>query len=128
MNLTLALAFFAAIFAPQGLSAPFDWPQWQGPDRTAHSRETGLLKEWPKDGPSLTWKVQGLGGGDSTPSIAAGRIYGMSHRGSDEVVWALSEKDGKGIWATRIAPAQAQNWPQSKEGPSATPTVDGDRL
>lgn len=23
---------------------------------------------------------------------------------------------------------QPQNWPQSKEGPSATPTVDGDRL
>lgn len=109
-------------------AASFDWPQWQGPDRTAHSKETGLLKEWPKDGPSLAWKVKGLGGGDSTPSIAAGRIYGMSHRGADEIVWALSEKDGKEIWAVRIAPAQPQNWPQSKEGPSATPTVDGDRL
>ncbi len=105
-----------------------DWPQWQGPDRNAISKETGLLKEWPKDGPSLAWKVKGLGGGDSTPSIAAGRIYGMSHRGADEIVWALSEKDGKEVWAVRIAPAQPQNWPQSKEGPSATPTVDGDRL
>jgi outer membrane protein assembly factor BamB len=88
----------------------------------------GLLKEWPKDGPPLAWKVNGLGGGDSGPAIAAGRIYGMSHRGSDEIVWALSEKDGKEIWAVRIAPAQRQTWPQSKEGPSATPTVDGDRL
>jgi outer membrane protein assembly factor BamB len=52
----------------------------------------------------------------------------MSHRGSDEIVWALSEKDGKELWAVRIASAQPQNWPQSKEGPSATPTVDGDRL
>jgi outer membrane protein assembly factor BamB len=109
-------------------AASFDWPQWQGPDRTAHSKETGLLKEWPKAGPSLAWKVKGLGGGDSTPSIAAGRIYGMSHRGADEIVWALSEKDGKEVWAVRIAPAQPQNWPQSKEGPSATPTVDGDKL
>lgn len=105
-----------------------DWPQWQGPERTAHSKETGLLKEWPKDGPPLAWKITGLGGGDSTPSIAAGRIYGMSHRGSDEFVWALSEKDGKEIWAVRIAPAYTTSWPQSKEGPSATPTVDGDRL
>jgi outer membrane protein assembly factor BamB len=87
-----------------------------------------LLKEWPKDGPPLAWKIKGLGGGDSTPSIAAGRIYGMSHRGSDEFVWALSEKDGKEIWAVRIAPAHSTSWPQSKEGPSATPTVDGDRL
>jgi len=105
-----------------------DWPQWQGPDRTAHSKETGLLKDWPKDGPPLAWKISGLGGGDSTPSIAAGRIYGMSHRGSDEFVWALSEKDGKEIWAVRIAPAHSTSWPQSKEGPSTTPTVDGDRL
>jgi outer membrane protein assembly factor BamB len=105
-----------------------DWPQWQGPARTSHSKETGLLREWPKDGPPLAWKIKGLGGGDSTPSVAAGRIYGMSHRGSDEVVWALSEKDGKEIWAVRIAPAFTTSWPQSKEGPSATPTVDGDRL
>ena len=106
----------------------FDWPQWQGPERTAHSKETGLLQEWPKDGPPLAWKIKGLGGGDSAPSVAAGRIYGMSHRGGDEMVWALSEKDGKEIWAVRIAPAFTTSWPQSKEGPSATPTVDGDRL
>ena len=118
-----------AICAQHALCAGnFDWPQWQGPDRTAHSKEIGLLKEWPKDGPPLTWKVKSLGGGDSTPSVAAGRIYGMSHRGSDEIVWALSGKDGKEIWAVKIAPAQPQNWPQSKEGPSVTPTVDGDRL
>src|SRR5687767_7307433 len=117
-----------ALFASLGLGASNDWPQWQGPDRTARSKETGLLKEWPKDGPPLGWKVKGLGGGHSPPSIAAGRLYGMSHRGSDEIVWALAEKDGKEIWAVRIAPAQSQNWPQSKEGPSATPTVDGDRL
>lgn len=52
----------------------------------------------------------------------------MSHRGGDETVWALSEKDGKEIWAVRIAGAYPTSWPQSKEGPSATPTVDGDRL
>ena len=106
----------------------FDWPQWQGPDRTARSKETGLLKEWPKGGPPLAWQIKGLGGGDSTPSVAAGRIYGMSNRGNDEFVWALSAKDGKELWAVRTAPAYTQSWPQSKEGPSATPTVDGDRL
>jgi hypothetical protein len=26
-------------------AANFDWPQWQGPDRNAISKETGLLKE-----------------------------------------------------------------------------------
>ena len=128
MHQTIGIALGVATFTQIALCGQFDWPQWQGPERTAHSKETSLLKAWPKDGPPLAWKVKGLGGGDSTPSIAAGRIYGMSHRGSDEFVWALSEQDGKEIWAVRIAPAQAQNFPQSKEGPSATPTVDGDRL
>src|SRR6186713_3583794 len=108
MYRTIALALVVAAFAQRGLSAQFDWPQWQGPDRTAHSKETGLLKDWPKDGPPLAWKIKALGGGDSMPSVAAGRIYGMSHRGADEIVWALSEKDGKEIWAVRIAAAQPQ--------------------
>ena len=128
MHRTIALAITVVAFVPNAFGGQFDWPQWQGPDRTSHSKETGLLKEWPKDGPPLAWKVKGLGGGDSTPSIAGGRIYGMSNRGEDEIVWTLSEQDGKEIWAVRIAPAHSQNFPQSKEGPSATPTVDGDRL
>jgi hypothetical protein len=105
-----------------------DWPQWQGPDRNAISRESGLLKEWPEDGPPLAWKIQGLGGGDSAPSIAAGRIYGMANRGEDEVVWALSEKDGKEMWVSRLGPALKQQASQGKEGPGCTPTLDGERL
>lgn len=105
-----------------------DWPQWQGPDRNATSKEAGLLKEWPKEGPPLAWKIKGLGGGYSGPSIAAGKIFGMSNRGEDEVVWALSEKDGKELWATRLGPAFQQQAPQGKEGPACTPTVDGERL
>ena len=85
-----------------GSPESFDWPQWQGPDRNAVSKERGLLKEWTKDGPPLAWKIKGLGGGYSGPSIAAGRIFGMSNRGDDEVVWALSETDGKTLWVTRL--------------------------
>jgi outer membrane protein assembly factor BamB len=121
MILAGATAFAAA-------PASSDWPQWQGPGRDAVSSERGLLKEWPKGGPPLAWKVKGLGGGDSAPSVAAGRIFGMSNRGDDEVVWALSETDGKTLWVTRLGPAFQQSQPQSKEGPSCTPTVDGDRL
>jgi outer membrane protein assembly factor BamB len=106
-----------------------DWPQWQGPARTGISQEKGLLKEWPAGGPPLAWKREQLGGGDGTPSIAAGRIFGMGNRGSDEVVWALSEKDGKELWISRLGPAfEQKGWPQGKEGPACTPTVDGERL
>ena len=52
----------------------------------------------------------------------------MSNRGEDEVVWALSEKDGSTLWVTRLGPAYQQGMPQSREGPGCTPTVDGERL
>ena len=123
----LAMVMFSATVFTRSPES-FDWPQWQGPDRNAISKEKGLLKEWPKDGPSLVWKITGLGGGESAPSIAAGRIYGMSNRGNDEVVWALSEKDGKTIWVTRLGPAFQQDEPPGKDGPGCTPTVDGERL
>lgn len=109
-------------------AAADDWPQWRGTDRAGLSSERGLLQEWPEKGPRLAWKVTGLGGGDSTPSVAAGRIYGLSNRGDDEVVWAISEKDGSPVWSTRLGPAYRQERKQSKEGPGSAPTIDGDRL
>lgn len=121
---TLALAVSLAL---PGADAPskFDWPQWRGQNRDGISPETGLLRQWPKDGPTVAWKVSGLGGGYSTPSVAAGRIFGMGYQGDDEVVWALSEKDGSKLWTTKIA---AKGRAGHNEGPRSTPTVDGDRV
>jgi outer membrane protein assembly factor BamB len=113
--------FHFALFA-----AAADWPQWQGPDRNGISKETGLLQEWPKDGPPLAWKVNGLGGGYSSPSVAGGRIFGMSYRGGNEVVWALSESDGKEQWSTVVDPASKEIGHPGNEGSRCTPTVDGE--
>ncbi|MDI9430276.1 MAG: PQQ-like beta-propeller repeat protein [Planctomycetota bacterium] len=116
------------ILVVAGGSLAADWPQWQGPNRDGKSADTGLLKQWPEDGPPLAWRIDKLGGGDSGPAIAAGRIFLMSNRGEEEVVWALSEKDGSEIWVTPLGPAFQQRASQGKEGPGCTPTVDGERL
>lgn len=105
-----------------------DWPQWQGPNRDRKSPDTDLLEAWPQAGPPLAWRIENLGGGDSAPSVAEGRIYGMANRDEQEIVWALSEKDGSEIWVTALGPAFRQRAGQGKEGPGCTPTVDGDRL
>jgi outer membrane protein assembly factor BamB len=121
------LAAAPARAEPAGVQlSPFDWPQWRGLDRTAVSRETGLLKAWPPEGPPLVWKAKGLGGGYSAPSVAAGRVFGMSARKDQEVVWALEEATGKELWCTPIA-ARVTNVSRN-EGPRCTPTVDGSRL
>jgi len=127
-TIVLAAVAVVAAWGWAATAVSDDWPQWQGPDRNAVSKERGLLKEWTKDGPALAWKIKGLGGGDSSPSIAAGKIFGMSNRGEDEVIWALSEKDGSTLWVTRLGPAFPQQASQGKDGPGCTPTVDGERL
>jgi outer membrane protein assembly factor BamB len=107
----------------------YDWPGWRGPDRTGVSRETGLLKSWPAEGPRLLWKAEGLGGGHSTPSVRGDRIYGMSWRGEDEIVWAIDATNGKELWkSTRIASPNYNIGRQAHAGSASTPTVDGDRL
>ncbi len=111
-----------------GSSLAADWPQWRGPNRDGKSADTSLLKQWPENGPPLAWKIDKLGGGDAGPAIAAGRIFVMSDRGDKEVVWARSEKDGSEIWVTPLGPAFRQQPSQGREGPSCTPTVDGERL
>ena len=85
-------------------SAPLpaeDWPEWRGPERDGVSKETGLLKEWPKEGPKLLWQVKDIGYGFSTPSVVGDRLYLLSNKGADnEFVQARSVADGKEIWTT----------------------------
>src|SRR6266566_4276724 len=88
----LVLSVNAIAAAPQ----TFDWPQWQGPDRNAISRETGLLKEWPKEGPPLAWKATGIGKGMGGIAVSRSRIY-TTGDDAERTAWlyALNEADGK---------------------------------
>ena len=51
------------------------WPGWLGPNRDGKSPDTGLLKEWPDDGPKLLWKADGIGVGFSSVAVAGGKVY-----------------------------------------------------
>jgi outer membrane protein assembly factor BamB len=106
-----------------------DWPQWRGPTRNGLSKETGLLKEWPKDGPKLLWQLKDIGTGYSTPAVVGERLYVLGNKGLDnEFVQALAVKDGKQIWTARLGkvgnPDQKPAYPAAR----STPTVEGDTL
>lgn len=123
--------FFASLIALVALSSlaqAEDWPQWRGPNRDGVSRETGLLKEWPADGPKLLWQVKGIGDGYSTPAVVGKRLYLVSNRGmDDEFVQALDTADGHQVWQTRIGKVGINGFPQYP-GARSTPTVDGPLL
>ncbi len=113
-------------FAPANARAE-DWPQWRGPNRDGKSADTGLLKEWPADGPKPAWKATGLGKGYANMSVAAGRLFTMGDKEAVGYVIALNAADGKILWSTKVGAAGAPgpaDW--SYPGPRCTPTVSGD--
>lgn len=105
-------------------AAQLDWPQWRGPNRDGRCTETGLLKEWPQQGPPLLWKATGLGGGFSGVSVAGQRIFTMGERPGTNHVLAINRADGKILWSTPVGKAGAPGW-GGHAGPRATPTADG---
>jgi len=105
--------------------AAADWPQWQGPDRTRVSRETGLLKEWPASGPTTTWTANGLGAGYGSMAVAGNRVFVQGMRGRNSIVIALNRADGKEVWSKVLGAFETND---RGPGPRGTPTVDGDRL
>jgi outer membrane protein assembly factor BamB len=102
-----------------------DWPQWRGPNRDDVSTETGLLKEWPADGPKRAWLFENAGMGYSGFSIAGGKLFTMGTRDGQEILLALDAVTGKELWASPIGGILGNGW---GDGPRGTPTVDGDRV
>ncbi len=123
--MTRALGFAVTVFLGVAALDAADWPQWQGPDRTRISKETGLLKEWPAAGPPVVWTANGLGSGFGSMAISGDRVFLQGMRAGNSVVIALNRRDGKEVWSKRLGEPQTND---RGPGPRGTPTIDGDRL
>ena len=123
--LLLALVALLCVAGQVMAQANANWPQWRGPNRDGISNETGLLKQWPADGPPLAWKTKGAGNGYSSIVISNGKLYTMGLRGDREFIVAFDVATGKEAWATAHGKAFRND---QGDGPRGTPTVDGDRV
>lgn len=108
-------------------AAPFtpavgSWPRFHGRDGRNISSDSGLLRQWPKEGPKLAWKTSGIGAGFASVTIGDGMIYTDGNIDGKTVVTAL---DGAGHirWTAENGPA----WTGDYQGARGTPTLDGDR-
>ncbi len=121
-------AWCLALALPGAMAVAADWPQWQGPDRTAVSKEKGLLQEWPKDGPQLAWKANGIGEGMGGVAVSRGRVYTTGDSDGSAWLYALNESDGKQAWKAKVGRAGKYGNVFRPSGPRSTPTIDGDRI
>jgi outer membrane protein assembly factor BamB len=121
-----AIAVIAVVTIWAATAFAADWPQFLGLARNGSSAETGLLTQWPADGPPLVWKISGLGEGYSDVSVAQGRVFTMGQSGKNEFVAALDAATGKTLWQVNVTD---QSYSEGHgNGPRGTPTVDADRL
>ncbi len=117
----LAAAILTAAFA----SRAADWPTFLGPNRDGLSPDTGLLKQWPADGPSLLWKNEGVGPGWSSVAVVDGCVYTTGNESGNQMLVCLDDKTGKVRWRAVQGPASSHN---KYPGARATPTVDEGRI
>jgi outer membrane protein assembly factor BamB len=122
VSVVLIVLALCAVAAAQTAAS---WPQWRGPNRDGISQETGLLKQWPADGPPLVWKGTGAGRGYSSLALANGRLFTMGLRGDREYIIAFDVATGKEVWATPHGGAYRDS---RGDGPRGTPTIDGNNL
>ena len=101
------------------------WPQWRGPERTGLSTETGLLRQWPADGPSLVWSTSDLGEGYGSVAIQGGRIFVQGTRETDSALFCLEESSGRTLWTASLGERLEHG---RGPGPRGTPTIVEDRI
>lgn len=121
-RITLTTLFLALSLFP--IAAQDSWMRWRGPRGDNLAPDTGLLKEWPKDGPPIAWKIEGLGLGFSSVTFAGDSIFTAGDVDEQATLFALGLADGKIRWKTRIGPSGGTRNP----GPRSSPTSDGKHL
>ena len=100
-----------------------DWPHWRGPNWNDRSGETGLLTEWPKDGPKQLWVNSASGLGYAGFAVVGEQLFTMGLEDNAEFALCLDATTGTEIWRQPVGTKFENNW---GDGPRSTPSVDGD--
>lgn len=97
--------------------------QWRGPERNGFYPDTGLLEEWPEDGPAQLWSMEGIGKGFSSVSVMDGTIYATGLIDSNECISAIKQGDGQILWQIPYGHPILRSFKDTR----CTPTIEQDR-
>jgi outer membrane protein assembly factor BamB len=123
--------FFIAVLLPVFLpsckqsNAPqaVENSQWRGENRDGIYNETGLLKEWPADGPQLLWSYEGLGDGFTSVAIANERLYITGFSDSTLLLFVF-DLNGQLLVKKEVANEESENYP----GPRSTVCINDGKM
>jgi outer membrane protein assembly factor BamB len=94
--------------------------EWRGPNRSGVYNETGLMTEWPAEGPKLLWAIDSTGRGYGSPVFTDDQLFINGEIDSTSYLFSYS-LDGKLLWKTAFGKEWVKNFP----GCRSTPTVVG---
>lgn len=117
----LKILTFAGIFLPFFMYAQIY--QWRGIERDGIYNETGLLKEWPVDGPKLIFQTEKIGKGWSSAVIVNDTTYITGMIDTSDVISAI-DANGNIIWQTTYG----RSWEQSFPDTRSTPTIENNKI
>ena len=105
-------------------SANAGWTSFLGPNGNNTSTETGLIAEFPSDGPKVLWKTE-LGTGFSGLTIGQGKVFTLYGKGGRELVACFDASNGQDLWTFDSDADFSQG---RSFGPRSTPLLDGQML
>jgi len=103
-----------------------DWPVFLGPSGNSKSPETGILKEWPADGPRLIWHKR-LGTSYGAPTLSRGRLFQFDRFGDKARLYCLAAETGAPLWQYEYD-TEYEDMYGYNNGPRCSPVIDGDRV
>ena len=98
---------------------------WRGPQNNGAYPDTGLLSQWPADGPQKIFEVEDAGKGYSSAQVVGDRIYltGLNDQ-EDKEMLSCYKLDGTKVYAVEYG----QHWSGSYPEVRTTATFSDGRL
>lgn len=112
-----------AFFSLSKLAYSQEIVEWRGPNRSGVYNETGLLTEWPAEGPKVLWTNDKLPKGFSSACVTPNGIFVTGIVDSLDVMVALNS-NGEVKWTTPYG----RYWKASFQDSRSTPTYENNKL
>ncbi len=117
----LILIAIAFILLSNGFSQ--EATRWRGPSGNGVYNETGLLKQWPANGPEILWTFEELGQGHSSAIVSNGYIYTSGLLDGTGFLFKL-DLEGKLIYKQSYGPEYSESY----YGSRGTPVIVGNKI
>lgn len=103
-----------------------NWPRFLGPHHNGTSKETKLLKDWPKKGPKVVWELE-RGETYAAPTVADGRLFSFDLADGNERLECRDPETGELKWDFKYEVEYRDRYGFAS-GPRASPVIDKELL